>query len=276
MPRTIDTGTDTVRIEVLDRIGVITFTRPERRNALHDEMYAPIIAALESFANDPSVGCVVVTGEGSAFCSGGDVRAGSGRRADGSYPEPSQRAANLEANAQVSLLFREAPIITIAAVNGAAVGAGMAIALACDLRIAASSARFIGGWARLGFSGDFGGAWLLTQRVGPARALELLASNATVSAPQALAIGLVERVIGEDDDFESAWRAWAMTFANGPRLAIANMKANIADAHRLPLAEALHIEALRMMDTTQTADHREAVRAWVERREPIFGKGESC
>src|SRR5215211_5193697 len=92
-------GNDTVRIEVVDRIGVLTFNRPDRRNALHDDMYAPMMAAIESFVDDPGVGCVVVTGEGPAFCSGGDVREGTGRRADGSRPTPEERAAHLAANA---------------------------------------------------------------------------------------------------------------------------------------------------------------------------------
>lgn len=271
MTRSIPTGTDKVRIEVEDRVGVITFTRPDRRNALHDEMYAPIVAAIESFVGDPTVGCVVVTGEGSGFCAGGDVREGSGRRADGTRPAPSERVAALAANARVAVLLHEAPIITIAAVNGPAVGAGLSIALACDLRIAAQSARFIGGWARLGFSGDFGGAWLLTHRVGPARALELLASNATVTAAEALAMGLVERVV-PDEEFALAWRQWAALFAHGPTTALGYMKANVADALRLPLAEAVLAEAERMVASSQTADHREAVRAWMERRDPVFGR----
>jgi 2-(1,2-epoxy-1,2-dihydrophenyl)acetyl-CoA isomerase len=270
MSRSIHSGTDTVRIEVEDRVGIITFTRPDRRNALHDEMYAPMIKAIEDFAVDPSVGCVVVTGEGSAFCSGGDVREGSGRRDDGSRPTREERIEHLSANSQLSVVLHEAPIITIAAVNGPAVGAGMAIALACDLRIAAGSARFIGGWARLGFSGDFGGPWLLAHRVGPSKALELLASNATVDASEALRLGMVDRVVA-DDEFDAAWRAWAAEFAAGPQTAIGFMKRNVGNASRLPLAEAIAIEAQHQVDSSLTDDHREAVRAWVDKREPRFG-----
>ena len=265
-----DSGTDTVRIEIADRVGVITFTRPERRNALSDEMYAPMIAAIESFAADPAVGCVVVTGEGVGFCSGGDVRDGSGRRADGAKPTLEERAAALAANARLSVVLHEAPIVTIAAVNGPAVGAGMAIALACDLRIAAASAAFIGGWVRLGFSGDFGGGWLLARRVGEARALEILASNRTVGADEALALGMVERVV-PDDAFPAEWRDWAATFAAGPQTAIGFMKQNIANASTMSLADAIAVESTLQVQTSQTADHREAVRAWIDKRPPQFG-----
>lgn len=271
MNRSIPTGTDTVRIDVVNRVGIITFNRPDRRNALHDDMYTPMIGAIESFVDDQSVGCVVVTGQGSSFCAGGDVRDGSGRRPDGGRLSPAERVARLVANARVVELLHGAPIITIAAVNGPAVGAGLSIALACDLRIAAESARFIGGWARLGFSGDFGGAWLLTQRVGPAKALELVATNAVVTAPEALAIGMVERVV-PDDEFATTWRDWASVFANGPRIALGYMKANVADALRLPLGDALEAEAERMVASSHTPDHREAVNAWMERREPVFGQ----
>jgi 2-(1,2-epoxy-1,2-dihydrophenyl)acetyl-CoA isomerase len=237
MIRLVSSGTDTVRIEVDEHVGIITFTRPERRNALHDEMYAPMMDAIENFAADPEVGCVVITGDGSAFCAGGDVRDGSGRRADGSRPSPEERASNLAAHGRLSVVLHEAPIPTIAAVNGPAVGAGMSIALACDLRIAAASARFVGGWARLGFSGDFGGAWLLSRRVGPSKAFELLATNATVGAQEALRLRMVDRVEA-DDQFDQAWREWAASIASGPRAAIASMKANVLDAERLSLGDA--------------------------------------
>lgn len=266
-----DLSNETVRFEVVDRIGVITLTRPDSRNALHDDMHGPIARAISGWVDDPDVGCIVVTGEGSAFCAGGDVRVGSGRRTDGATPTLEERAAFLTSCAQLSVLLHEAPIVTIAAVNGPAVGAGMALALACDLRIGAASARFIGGWAKLGFSGDYGGAWLLTRRVGPSAALDILASNRTVEAEEALALGMLDRLV-PDADFAQAWRSWAAMFADGPQTAIALMKANVADADRLSLADAIAIESRRQVETGQTDDHREGVRAWVEKRAPRFGR----
>lgn len=233
-------------------------------------MYAPIISAIEEFAASSEVGCIVVTGHGSAFCAGGDVREGSGRRPDGTRATPEERVANLTANGRVSVLLHEAPIVTIAAVNGPAVGAGMSIALACDLRIAAASAKFIGGWARLGFSGDFGGPWLLAHRVGSSKALELLATNVTVGADEALRLGMVDRVVA-DEEFDAAWRSWAAQFAAGPQTALAYMKQNILDASRLSLADAMAIEAEHQVASSLTEDHREAVRAWIDKREPKFG-----
>jgi 2-(1,2-epoxy-1,2-dihydrophenyl)acetyl-CoA isomerase len=237
-------------------------------------MYAPMLGAIEQFVDDGDVGCIVVTGAGSAFCAGGDVRDGSGRRPDGSPLGRDQRIANLVANSRVSVLLHEAPIVTIAAVNGPAVGAGMAIALACDLRIAAESARFIGGWARLGFSGDFGGPWLLAQRVGASRALDLLVNNVAVDARRALEIGLVDRVV-RDADFAAAWMAWAAQFADGPRTAIGYIKDNIGNASRMSLAEAIAIEAEHQVDSSLTDDHRQAVKAWIEKRDPVFRRDET-
>jgi 2-(1,2-epoxy-1,2-dihydrophenyl)acetyl-CoA isomerase len=268
--RIIESGTDFVQIEVADGVGVITLNRPDRRNALHDDMYAPVVAAVEEFCAASDVGCVVVTGAGSAFCAGGDVRDGSGRKPGEPKPTLEERAANLTVNSRITVVLHEAPIVTIAAVNGPAVGAGLAIALACDLRIAAGSATFVTGWARLGFSGDMGGPWLLAHRLGPARALELLALNGSVSAAEALQLGLVERVV-EDDQFETSWRRWASQFAAGPQTAIGLMKANVLNASRLTLAEAVAVEARNQVASAQTDDHREGVRAWIDKRQPRFG-----
>jgi len=268
--RILSLNTETVHIEIRQRVGLIRFNRPERRNALHDEMYGPIIEAIHAFSDDPEVGCIVVTGEGVGFCAGGDVREGSGRRSDGSRPSLDERAENLARNAELVVALHEAPIVTIAAVNGAAVGAGMAIALACDVRIASTSATFIGGWARLGFSGDFGGAWLLRHRVGPSKALEILATNRTVTAVEALEIGMVDHLVEEKLFADACWDM-ARSFADGPRSAISFMKQNILDADRLDLSQAILQESRRMVDSSQTQDHREGVRAWVEKREPRFG-----
>jgi 2-(1,2-epoxy-1,2-dihydrophenyl)acetyl-CoA isomerase len=258
--------TDVVHITVRDRVATITFNRPERRNALHRAMHAPIMRALDEFATRDDVGCVVVTGAGSAFCAGGDVKG------DPDAPvlrDPDERRAALLADARVVQHLWEHPKLTIAAVNGAAVGAGLSIALACDLRIAAASAQLVTGWARLAFSGDYGGAWFLTRLVGPSRALELLAGNVALDADAALRLGLVNRVVA-DDEFSAAWTTWARELAAGPTAAIAGMKANVRDALRLPLGDALPLETGRMVESAATADHREAVQALRERRPPRF------
>ncbi len=264
-------ATDVVRIEVRDRTAVITLNRPERSNALHRDMHAPIRRALDDFATRDDVGVVVLTGAGAAFCAGGDVKGDP----DAPVPrDPAAREAALLADARIVQDFWEHPKLTVAAVNGAAVGAGLSLALACDLRIASSSARLITGWARLAFSGDYGGAWLLTHLVGPSRALELLAGNVALGADDALALGLVNRVVA-DAEFEPAWTAWADELAAGPTHAVVAMKANVRDALHLPLGDVLPIETHRMVESAGTADHREAVRALRERRPPRFPASES-
>ena len=275
--RVIDPGTDVVRLEVSDRFGIITLNRPERRNALHHEMYAPIKRVLTEFADDDDVSCIVVTGAGVGFCAGGDVRGDRPRDRSQAPPSVDEAAADLLDRAQLSRLLHESPKLTIAAVNGAAVGAGLSIALACDLRIIAPSATLITGWARLAFSGDFGGAWFLTRLVGPAKALELLVGNATVGAQEALRLGLVNHVADIDgadpDAFGPAWRAWAAPFAAASREATAMMKANVRQALVDPLSTALVDESRRMVEAGRTADHKHAVRAWLDKRDPDFGAG---
>lgn len=271
--RVIDAGTDVVRLEVSDGFGIITLNRPDRRNALHRDMYGPIKDVLADFATADDVRCIVVTGAGAGFCAGGDVR--DGRPRDRNQPRPSidEAAANLLDDAQVSRLLHESPKLTIAAVNGPAVGAGLSIALACDLRIMASSATLIPGWGRLAFSGDFGGTWFLTRLVGPAKAIELLVANTTLSAADALRLGLVNHVadIAAADEFGPTWRAWAAPFAAASGDAIALMKANVRQALVEPLATALVDESRRMVLAGRTPDHKEAVRAWMDKRAPDFG-----
>lgn len=263
--RSVDTGTDTVRAEIVDRVAVLTFHRPQRRNALHPEMYEVVPRLLEQFAESADVGCVLVTGAGNAFCAGGDVRdGGSAKDVPAGDPEEQIRArsALLADNARMVTLLHSMPKVTIAALPGAAVGAGMSIALATDLRIAARSARLIPGWAKLAFSGDFGGAWLLTHLVGPSRALELLVGDAPIDAAAGERLGLFNRVV-DDADLPAAAQRWAAEIAAGPTAAFAGTKANILDAQRLSLAEALLPESARMVRSALTQEHRDAVRAWL-------------
>jgi 2-(1,2-epoxy-1,2-dihydrophenyl)acetyl-CoA isomerase len=258
------TGTDVVTITLLGRVAVITLTRPERRNALHRAMHGPIAQALDELATRDDVGAVVLTGAGSAFCAGGDVKG------DPDAPPPrdtAEREAALLADARIVERFWNHPKLTLAAVNGPAVGAGLSLALACDLRIAAASASLVTGWARLAFSGDYGGAWFLTRLVGPSRALELLASDVALDADAALALGLVNRVV-PDAQFPGAWAAWAAELASGPTAARSAMKANVRDALELPLVDALPRETHRMVESAGTPEHREAIRAMMRDRRP--------
>ncbi|WP_054815013.1 enoyl-CoA hydratase/isomerase family protein [Nocardia arizonensis] len=260
----IDTGTDTVLARITEGVGVVTLNRPERRNALHPEMFDGVPRALERFAEDSEVGCVLINGAGASFCAGGDVRDGRARRAADSDPPPTleQRVAELTHNARMVRLLHEMPKVTIAALSGGSVGAGLSIALSTDLRVADRSAMLIPGWGRLALSGDFGGAWFLSRLVGPSKALELLVDGAPIAADAALALGLVNRVV-EVDELDTAAMAWARTIASGPSVALGRMKANVLDAYRLSLAEALPLESERMVRSGSTDEHKQAVRAWL-------------
>ncbi len=264
----IETGTETVLAEVADGVGIITLNRPERRNALHYEILETVPQLLERFVEDPAVGCIMVTGAGRSFCSGGDVGGGTFRRPPSGDAPPGKSTAKeqgqmLAEDARMIRMLFECPKITLAALPGAAVGAGMSLALAADLRIAGSSATLIGGWGRLGFSGDFGGPWLLTRMVGPTRALEFLIENTVIDADRAEALGLFNVVV-PDEDLRSAAAAWASRIADGPRAAYRYFKENVREAEHLSMAEALPREGERMALSAGTDDHRRALKHWME------------
>lgn len=251
----IGSQTDMIQAEIHDGVGVITLNRPSQRNALHPDMYDAMAELLERFAADAAITCVLVTSAGSVFCAGGDVRLGIGAA-------PSRDpGVELVDKARIVRLLHEMPKVTVAALPGPAVGAGMSIALAADLRIAARSASLIPGWGKLGFSGDFGGTWFLTRLVGPARAMQILIDGRPVDAETALSLGLINRVVA-DADLPTAARDWARAIAAGPGTAWQGVKANVADAATLSLDQALPREAERMIECRVTDGHRLAVRAW--------------
>jgi 2-(1,2-epoxy-1,2-dihydrophenyl)acetyl-CoA isomerase len=264
----VHSGTQTIRAFIESGVGVIELNRPERRNALHPEMYDAIPRLVEQYSSDDAVGCILLTGAGTAFCSGGDVRAGvdQHRRGDGHAPpaadRPQGRGDPLAHQARAVILLHESPKITMAALPGPAVGAGVSLALAADLRIASESASLTTGWARLGFSGDFGGTWFLTRLLGAPRALAALVDNATISSAEALSLGLFNKVV-PDEQLVAAAMGWARSIAAGPRTAFAFMKENVRDATRLSLREALPLESERQMLTRRTEEHRDAVKRWL-------------
>jgi 2-(1,2-epoxy-1,2-dihydrophenyl)acetyl-CoA isomerase len=272
--RTLDTGTDYLLGRVEDGVAVLTMNRPERLNALHPEMFRGFGRVLPGLATDEEVGAILVTGAGRAFCSGGDVRSQSERAeaaaAGGATPSLEARIEDLRRRqAEVSAALFEHPKVTIAALPGAAAGAGLSIALACDLRVAAHSAIITTAFAKVGFSGDFGGSWFLTQLVGSAKARELYLTSDKVSAEEAARLGIVNRVL-PDEGFPDAALDVARGFAAGPRTAYRYMKENLNRALVADLRTCLDGEAAAMVRTGSTDDHREAARAFVEKRPPRF------
>jgi 2-(1,2-epoxy-1,2-dihydrophenyl)acetyl-CoA isomerase len=253
---------------VKDGVAVLTLNRPERLNAMSRPMLDGLLEALPRLASAADVGVVVLTGAGRGFCAGGDVKAmAEGREMDGATLE--DRAQGLRARMEVSRWLHEMPKPTIAMVRGAAAGAGLALALACDMRIAGDSARFATAFARVGYSGDFGGSFYLTQLVGTAKARELYYTADIVDAPQAQALGLVNRVV-PDARLEEETLALAARLARGPRVAYRYMKRNMNAAESGTLAQLLDLEAWHHTRCGETEDHREAAKAFVDKREPIF------
>jgi 2-(1,2-epoxy-1,2-dihydrophenyl)acetyl-CoA isomerase len=273
--RTLDTGTEYLLGRVEDGVAVLTFNRPERLNALHPEMFRGFARVLPGLADDPDVGAIMLTGTGRGFCSGGDVRAQSERAeaaaaSSGRPVSMEARISDLRARqADVSAALHEHPKVTIAALGGVAAGAGLSIALACDLRIAAESAFVTTAFAKVGFSGDFGGSWFLTQLLGSAKAKELYLTSDRVSSAEALRLGIFNRVV-PDEGFEAAALAYAKTFAGGPTLAYRYIKENINRAEGADLRTALDAEAVAMTRLSASDDHREAALAFVEKRQPTF------
>lgn len=234
-------------------------------------MHPAIVGALDTWSQDTSVRCVVLTGAGKGFCAGGDVRAGRARNPDGSPLNFEDATEDLLQQSRTAQRIYEYPKPTIAAVNGAAVGAGMALALACDLRVFAQGAKLIPGWTPLAFTGDFGGPWFLTRLVGPARAFEILAANRTIDAAAAASLGLANEVL-DDDEFQEGWRRYARPFVEGPAEAFSGMKANVREAQEFPLNDYLPRETQRQVRSGRTAEHKAAVLAWLE-GEPVGGMG---
>ncbi len=264
----IETGTEQLACDLEDRVLTITLNRPEARNALSPELTGAFRAVLAGQAGDASVGAVVVTGAGGAFCAGGDVKGMAARKDDGRTADEKFRDMRARHH-EIAGALRALRVPTIAALPGPAAGAGLAIALACDLRIAAEGAFVSAGYARVGLSGDYGFAWLLTRVVGPARARELMLTSARVDAARGLEIGLFNQVVPAAGLAE-ATRALAGPLANGPRVAFAYMKDNLDEALDIDHATAIDREAERMLRTQGTADHKEAARAFVEKRPPEF------
>jgi enoyl-CoA hydratase/carnithine racemase len=267
--RVIDTGTDQLLCEIRDSVALITLNRPQARNALSDQLTPALRRMIRDCGDDPEVGALLITGAGTAFCAGGDVK-GMGDNSSRKDWSPQARISDLVERQRLltgALMAVRKP--TIAALPGAAAGAGLAIALACDIRIAAASAFVSAGYSRIGLSGDYGVAWLLTRAVGSPMARQLMFTSERVDAERAERIGLFNRVV---PDAQLAPEAFAMarSMAQGPRQALASIKDNLDEALHIDFDAALRQEARRLVACSATEDHREAVRAFVEKRAPVF------
>ena len=267
----IDTGTDHLQVELNDGVAVLTLNRPEARNAMSGEMNAALQATLASVETDPAVKCVVLTGAGKGFCAGGDVKgmasSGGAAKADNTIDAAIHRQ-RLNQRATAGKLFKM-PKPTLAALPGAAAGAGLSLALSCDLRIMSSNAIMTTAFARVGFSGDYGGTYFLTQLVGSAKARELYFLSDRIGAEDALRLGLTNWVC-EPDELQGKALEIAARLASGPTVAYRYMKENLNRAMSGEVDDCLDLEATHHVHCGQTEDHKEAAKAFVEKREPVF------
>jgi 2-(1,2-epoxy-1,2-dihydrophenyl)acetyl-CoA isomerase len=269
--RTIDTGTTDLLAALDDGVLTLTLNRPQARNAMSRAMNEALAQQLAQAELDPVVRCIVLTGAGNAFCAGGDVK-GMAAAGDGTVGAQTIDQAihrqRVNQRGTAGKLFKM-PKPTIAALPGAAAGAGLSLALACDLRVMASTAILTTAFARVGFSGDYGGTYFLTQLVGAAKARELYYLSERVSAEEALRLGIVNWIC-EPDALAAKTREIARRLAQGPTVAYRYMKENLNRALAGDIDDCMDLEATHHIHCGQTEDHREAARAFVEKREPFF------
>ncbi len=270
--RTLETGTEDLLAHIEDGIAVVTMNRPERRNALSADMLGAMAKTFAEIEVDPEVKCLVLTGAGKGFCAGGDVKGMAESYASGAAPKTLDERIHAQRISQRSTagkLFKM-PKPTIAALPGAAAGAGLSIALACDLRVMADNAVMTTAFARVGFSGDYGGTYFMTQLIGAAKARELYMLSDRVSAEEAVRLGLANKAVPADQLMDETM-TMARRLASGATIAYRYMKENLNRAMSgADVDDCLDLEATHHIHTGLTEDHREAAQAFVDKREPQF------
>ena len=268
---TIETGTTDLLATLDNGIAIITLNRPEARNAMSGAMNDALQTILARVELDPAVKCIVLTGAGKGFCAGGDVK-GMAASGDGTVGDSTIDGAihrqRLNQRATAGKLYKM-PKPTIAALPGAAAGAGLSLALACDMRIMSSNAIMTTAFARVGFSGDYGGTYFMTQLIGAAKARQLYFLSERVTATEALALGLTNWICEPEELMAKAMEI-AGRIAAGPTVAYRYMKENLNRAVAGDVDDCMDLEATHHVHCGQTEDHRNATKAFVEKKEPVF------
>jgi 2-(1,2-epoxy-1,2-dihydrophenyl)acetyl-CoA isomerase len=271
----IETGTEDLRAEIEDGVAVITMNRPDRRNAFSEAMLSALGTVLAMAEADPGVGAVVLTGASGAFCAGGDVKGMAARSAG--RPGAAAEAVPIDVAIHRQRLSQRAtsgrlwnmPKPTIAAIGGPAAGAGLSLALACDLRYAVPGAILTTAFARVALAGDYGGTWFLTRLVGSGKARELYYFSERLSAADAERLGIVNGIF-PPEDFEREVMTRARRLAAGPSAAYRYMKENLNRAVAGELGDCMDLEVTHHVHSASTEDHREAALAFVDKRDPRF------
>ncbi len=247
-------------------ITIITLNRPDRLNALVADMRDLLLGHLQAAEQDDSCRVVVITGAGRAFCAGGDVDTMS-QYVEGRHYDELERL--LHAGGTVVRCIRNSRLPVIAAVNGAAAGAGMNLALACDMRIASENATFSQAFIKIGLHPDWGGTWFLPRLVGPGRSMRMMMTGEAVKAQEALEMGLVEEVVPADRLSDTVHKL-AQVIAHGSPRVLASIKRAVYRGHDVDLDSALAYEAQAQMTAFRTEDVAEGLQAFREKRRPVF------
>ena len=260
--------------EKTGRIAVVTMNRPEARNAIGTlEDCQDLANALLRAHDDPEVSAVILTGAGKAFCSGGDLKAIRERTGIGPQSKPDGTRANYRRGVQhIIRTLADVEVATIAAINGPAIGLGMDIAILCDMRIAAASAKLASSFVKVGIIPGDGGAWILTQAIGPARAAEMILTGDAIDAEEAARIGLVNKTAPDDQLMAEAAKLAERVAVNPPRT-IRLAKRLLRESQHGRLADVMELSSAFQALAHETADHKEAVDAFSEKRAPKFTGG---
>jgi len=269
--KNLDTGTEHLIAKIENNVGYLIMNRPEARNAMSSEMNGALQEKIAEFELDEEVRCVVLTGAGNAFCAGGDVKGMNAKNEGDSEKDTIDKAIHRQRDNQrgTSGKLYKMPKPTIASLPGAAAGAGLSYALSCDLRIMSSAAFMTTAFAKVGFSGDYGGTYFMSQLIGSAKARELYFLSDRVSAEEALSLGLTNWVV-DADNLEAKTKEIAEQLATGPSVAYRYMKENLNRAMNGDVDECLDLEATHHVHCGQTTDHKNAVKAFVEKQQPKF------
>lgn len=269
----VETGTEELLCHIDERVATITLNKPQKKNALGDILTPALRKTVAFLDKDDRVGCVMITGAGDAFCAGGDVSGmGAGANSDGNAPNLTEQEridSLIEKQKTLTQRIHELNKITIAALPGAAAGAGLSIALACDLRIASDNAFITTAFSKIGLSGDYGASWFLPRLIGLAKAKELFYSSERVGAEECARLGIFNKVFDQTSFRQEAQR-YVYQIANGPTNALGRIKKNLNQGLDQDLDSSLRLEAKHLIASMADPESREAIAAFMEKRKAIF------
>ena len=269
----LETGTRQLLSHIHGNIGIITLNRPESKNALSDELTPALRTQIANLNLDDRVNSLIITGAGDAFCAGGDIKSMNSSSNKDSWTNKVSEEEVIKSLQMKQMTLTHALYNfskpTIAALPGAAVGAGLSIALTCDFRFTNENAFAIAGYGRIALTGDYGMSWLLPRIIGISKAKDMMFSNKKILAREGLNIGLFDNII-EGDNLLKSTLEYANFLSSFSPLALKAMKNNINSAYELSLEKSLNQEAIELIKASNSNDHKEGIRAFIEKRKPNF------